>query len=65
MSVGDLWLVISNKQLVEVYDKHNELIWRWGNEGHKHGHIERKGTMVNCRIYWMFRDFHLRGDEKI
>ena len=28
MSVGDLWLVISNKQLVEFYDKHNELIWR-------------------------------------
>ena len=28
MSVGDLWLVISNKQLVEVYNKHNELIWR-------------------------------------
>lgn len=28
MSVGDLWLVISNKQLVEFYDKRNELIWR-------------------------------------
>ena len=28
MSVGDLWMVISNKQLVEFYDKRNELIWR-------------------------------------
>lgn len=28
MSVGDLWLVISDKQLVEFYDKNNELIWR-------------------------------------
>ena len=28
MSVGDLWQVISNKQLVEFYNKHNELIWR-------------------------------------
>ena len=27
MRVGDLLLVISNKQLVEFYDKHNELIW--------------------------------------
>ena len=27
MRVGDLLLVISNKQLVEIYDKHNELIW--------------------------------------
>ena len=27
MRVGDLLLVISNKQLVEIYDKNNELIW--------------------------------------
>lgn len=27
MRVEDLWLVISNKQLVEIYDKNNELIW--------------------------------------
>ena len=28
MRVVDLWLVISSKQLVEVYDKNNELIGR-------------------------------------
>ena len=28
MSVGDLWWAISGKQVVEFYDKDNELIWQ-------------------------------------